>query len=106
MPARIWDLPPLPAPPEGLYIAWPPSVEASYRFIQATHQQARRLLRLHNGDIARLKIVKGTLETEALLTLEKLEILGLPSDFVDGVMTEMAEVVVELEATIERLKDT
>ncbi|KAG8712861.1 hypothetical protein FRC08_014000 [Ceratobasidium sp. 394] len=98
-------LPPLPAPPIGPYLAWPPSFESSYCFIQTAYQQAHQLLRLHNGDVARLKILKGQLETECLAMLENLENLGLQADFVNIVMGQLADCVVNLEVAIETLCD-
>ncbi|KAG8707471.1 hypothetical protein FRC09_001809 [Ceratobasidium sp. 395] len=98
-------LPLLPPPPVELYVTWPTAFESSYRYIQTTCQQAYQLLRLHNGDVARLSVLKGRLEDECLAILENLENLGLQTDFVNTVMQGIADAVVRLEVAIETLSD-
>lgn len=93
----------MPAAPEG--VIWPVSVHSAHRYLQTTCEHASNLLNLHNGDVARLEIAKGTLETECLTTLEHLETLGLPANYVTWVLEYLGDTVVGLENMIEQLKD-
>lgn len=92
-------------PPTPPMPSWPSFVDSAHQFIESTCRQALRLIRLSNGDIARLNILKGTIETECLPTLEHLEVFGLQPDYVDLVLVYLANTIVQLEIAISNLKD-
>ncbi|KAG9094715.1 hypothetical protein FS749_011971 [Ceratobasidium sp. UAMH 11750] len=104
METEVACFPPIPPPPPGKS-AWTSAFEAGYRFIEKTCQKAQDLVRLHNGDLARLQIIKGTLETECLATIEGLEELGLGAEYANKLLRAMAERVAILEHVVGQLKD-
>lgn len=80
-------------------------VQAAYASIQLRHSQALRLLHLDNGDLARLKVLKSTIETESLVVLWDLSSCGLPWSFIEEIMDVLVAAVVKLEAAIHRLSE-
>lgn len=96
--------PVLPAP-TGSVPTWPSTILSAHRFIHTTCEQAWRLCRLNNGDSARLKVVKGTIETECVQTLEDMEIHGVPVEYIDQVLDILVNTVIQMEDMIDRLRD-
>lgn len=91
--------PPLPAPHN--LTTWPGSVYTAYQFIKEKLEQADGLLRLDNGDVGRLGVLKSTLETETISLVFELAPLGLPASFIDLLMESLAGAIVQLESAIE-----
>ncbi|KAG8715027.1 hypothetical protein FRC09_016995 [Ceratobasidium sp. 395] len=105
MPGHQLNFPSLPVHPMGSATSWPSSVYPAYRSIQAACNQAYRLAGLHNGDTARISIQLGILRDECLPVLAHLESLGLPFEFIDSVMNQMAICHVELEQALANMQD-
>ncbi|KAG8781599.1 hypothetical protein FRC12_021723 [Ceratobasidium sp. 428] len=85
--------------------AWSPLVQSAYRLLASRWEQTYRLIRLNNGDVARLRAQRKILENECILTLEDLCQSGLPESFIDDVLDTLAQAIYDLDKATSDMED-